>query len=38
MKNKSKKIEKVKKVIISAIINYKKQKTQQNYKRKKSMS
>ena len=32
IKNKIKKLEKVKKIIISTIINYKKQKNQQNYK------
>ena len=38
MKNKTKKMEKVKKIIKSKIINYKKQKRSQNYKTKNNMS
>ena len=37
-KKQNKKISKVKKIIKSTIVNYKKQKSQQNYKRKKNMS
>ena len=38
IKSKIKKLEKVRKIIKSTIINYKKQKSHQKYKRKKNMS